>query len=87
MSVASYRLDPDDPRAPSQEQWDAMSEDERKRVVAMLPSELPRRTRLEQKLATTERRATTAEERATTAEERAAQLAQRLRELGVDPDG
>ena len=44
MSVASYRLDPDDPRAPSQEQWDAMSEDERKRVVAMLPSELPRRT-------------------------------------------
>ncbi len=61
-----------------------MSEEERKRVVATLPSELSRR--LEQELATTERRATTAEERATIAQERATRLAQRLRELGMDPE-
>ncbi|MCU0690710.1 MAG: Uma2 family endonuclease [Polyangiaceae bacterium] len=36
-----YALDPNDPRAPSQEQWTAMSERERARVVAMLPSDVP----------------------------------------------
>jgi len=44
MSVAPYELDPSDPRAPTQAQWDAMSSDERERVVHMLPSELPRQT-------------------------------------------
>jgi Uma2 family endonuclease len=34
-----YRLDPEDPRAPSQEQWDRMSPEQRDRVVAMLPSD------------------------------------------------
>jgi hypothetical protein len=34
-----WTLDPDDPRAPPQELWDRMSEDERLRVVANLPSE------------------------------------------------
>jgi hypothetical protein len=34
-------LDLDDPRAPSDEQWDAMSEEERRRVAAALPSEFP----------------------------------------------
>lgn len=38
---AAYRLDPDDPRAPTAEQWARMSEAERQRVVAELPSEFP----------------------------------------------
>ncbi|WP_438023511.1 hypothetical protein [Sorangium sp. So ce233] len=41
-----YRIDPEDPRAPSQEMWDRMSPEQRDRVVAMLPSEFtlePRR--------------------------------------------
>ena len=38
---AAYRFDPADPRSPSQEQWDRMSADERARVLAMLPAEVP----------------------------------------------
>jgi Uma2 family endonuclease len=38
---AGYVLDPDDPRAPSTEQWERMSPAERDRVVAMLPSDVP----------------------------------------------
>lgn len=34
-------VDPADPRAPSQELWDRMSESERERVIQSLPSELP----------------------------------------------
>jgi Uma2 family endonuclease len=34
-------MDPDDPRAPTEEQWAGMSDTERARVVAMLPSEVP----------------------------------------------
>jgi multidrug efflux pump subunit AcrA (membrane-fusion protein) len=37
----SYRIDPADPRAPSQEVWDRMTAEERARVVAMLPAEVP----------------------------------------------
>jgi Uma2 family endonuclease len=37
----AYRFDPADPRSPSQEQWDRMPVDERARVVAMLPAEVP----------------------------------------------
>jgi Uma2 family endonuclease len=37
----AYRFDPADPRSPSQEQWDRMAADERARVVAMLPAEVP----------------------------------------------
>ena len=37
----TYRLDPADPRAPSQDVWDGMTAEERARVVAMLPAELP----------------------------------------------
>jgi Uma2 family endonuclease len=36
-----YRIDPLDPRAPSQEVWDAMTPEQRARVVAMLPAEVP----------------------------------------------
>jgi len=36
-----YRFDPADPRAPTHEQWERMSPEERKRVVAMLPSKPP----------------------------------------------
>ena len=39
--VPRYVLDEDDPRAPSEEQWAAMSSAERARVVADLPSEFP----------------------------------------------
>jgi Uma2 family endonuclease len=37
----AYRFDPADPRSPSQEQWDRMPVEERARVVAMLPAEVP----------------------------------------------
>ncbi len=37
----TYRIDAADPRAPSQEIWDRMSPEERDRVVAMLPIEVP----------------------------------------------
>jgi len=36
-----WTVDPDDPRAPPDEIWDAMTPAERKRVVASLPSEFP----------------------------------------------
>jgi Uma2 family endonuclease len=36
-----YAFDPEDPRAPAVEQWQQMTPDERARVVAMLPAEVP----------------------------------------------
>ena len=42
MSEPVYVVDPDDPRAPPQDVWDAMSEEARRRVLASLPSEIPR---------------------------------------------
>jgi Uma2 family endonuclease len=39
---AAYEVDPKDPRAPSQEVWDALHPDERRRVLEMLPSEIER---------------------------------------------
>ncbi len=44
MSVVPYRLDAADPRAPTLEQWAAMSVEERARVVDSLPSEPPSAT-------------------------------------------
>ena len=41
MSRGTYVLDPDDPRAPTVEQWEQLSEQERAEVVAQLPSEPP----------------------------------------------
>lgn len=43
MAVDSspYLFDPNDPRAPSQSQWDRMSDAERAHVVESLPSEFP----------------------------------------------
>lgn len=41
MSVATYHVDPVDPRAPSQEVWDALGPEARRRVLDALPSELP----------------------------------------------
>ena len=38
---SAYVLDPDDPRAPTLDQWERMSPDERARVVAMLPVDVP----------------------------------------------
>lgn len=35
------KIDPDDPRAPSQEVWDALSDEERREVVRLLPNEVP----------------------------------------------
>jgi len=37
----TYVVDLDDPRAPSQEVWDSLSDAERRRVVESLPSEFP----------------------------------------------
>ncbi|TKD10255.1 Uma2 family endonuclease [Polyangium fumosum] len=39
--VESYRVEPDDPRAPPEDVWERMSEEERARVVASLPSAFP----------------------------------------------
>ena len=44
MGTHTYRLDPTDPRAPSVEQWAAMSDSERQQAVEALPSGLPRET-------------------------------------------
>jgi hypothetical protein len=47
MTAPVYVLDPLDPRAPTTEQWEAMSDVERRHVVDQLPSELPRETAAE----------------------------------------
>ena len=41
LTLRDYVLDRDDPRAPTMEQWDQMSPEERRRVVDTLPAELP----------------------------------------------
>ncbi|AKQ70710.1 hypothetical protein A176_007622 [Myxococcus hansupus] len=41
MPFEPYRIDPDDPRAPPQELWDALPPEERQRIVDSLPSEFP----------------------------------------------
>jgi hypothetical protein len=41
VDIASWRLDPDDPRAPSEAVWAAMSEAERAAVVAALSDAIP----------------------------------------------
>ena len=38
---SAWTVDPDDPRAPPEDVWDALSPTERKRVVDSLPSEFP----------------------------------------------
>lgn len=102
MSAVEYHVDPNDPRAPSQEVWDQLSEAQRARVLASLPgrsSALPdevERRRLDEMVAHTDAlRARTdalsarADEAAANADAEAARadrLAAKLRELGVDPD-
>lgn len=44
MALSDYHFDPADPRAPSHEQWAQMTDEERSRVVAQLPSEPPARS-------------------------------------------
>jgi hypothetical protein len=41
VSTAAYVIDPDDPRAPTVEQWAAMSPAERAAVAAALPTDMP----------------------------------------------
>ena len=41
MGFDSYRVDPDDPRAPPQEVWERLTPEERVRVIDSLPSEFP----------------------------------------------
>lgn len=42
MNHAGYHLDPNDPRAPTEAQWEAMTDAERRAAVDALPSEFPR---------------------------------------------
>ncbi len=42
MRPADYLVDPLDPRAPSQAEWDGMSAEARRVVLASLPSDIPR---------------------------------------------
>jgi Uma2 family endonuclease len=42
MATIGYVLDPQDPRAPTEAQWERMTEDERRAAVNALPSEIPR---------------------------------------------
>jgi nucleotide-binding universal stress UspA family protein len=92
MRHARYVVDPDDPRAPSQEVWDRLTEDERAQVLASLPSkraaeEEARRAQAEARRADEEaRRAEEEARRADALAERIERLTARLRELGVDPD-
>ncbi|HEY5960592.1 MAG TPA: Uma2 family endonuclease [Polyangiaceae bacterium] len=44
MARPPYVIDPADPRAPSEAIWQAMTEEERARVIELLPSEVPRET-------------------------------------------
>ncbi|QDE71736.1 hypothetical protein BHS09_34750 [Myxococcus xanthus] len=41
MPFEPYHVAPDDPRSPPQEIWDALSPEERQRIVDSLPSEFP----------------------------------------------
>jgi len=41
MRAARFVVDPEDPRAPSQELWDELTEAERRSILASLPSEIP----------------------------------------------
>jgi Uma2 family endonuclease len=41
MPPQTYRVNPDDPRAPPQEVWEQLSPEERARIVDSLPSEFP----------------------------------------------
>jgi hypothetical protein len=94
MGTHAYRLDPTDPRAPSVEEWAAMSDLERQQAVEALPSELPSREQdlaraLEQAQAEAENEKARAEQQQARAEQqqaRAERLAARLRELGMDVD-
>ncbi len=40
-TMPAYRVDPEDPRAPSQEEWERMTPEERTRIINSLPSEFP----------------------------------------------
>jgi hypothetical protein len=40
MESLRYEVDPNDPRAPSQEAWDRLSSEEQRRVVDSLPARL-----------------------------------------------
>ena len=42
MSTKGFKVDADDPRAPPADVWEAMTEAERAKVIASLPSEIPR---------------------------------------------
>ena len=42
MEEPVYEVDPEDPRAPPEDVWAALSEAARRRVLAQLPSEIPR---------------------------------------------
>ena len=41
MRAARFVVDPADPRAPSQALWDELTLDERRVILATLPSEIP----------------------------------------------
>jgi Uma2 family endonuclease len=41
IDTTPYLVDPNDPRAPSQSEWDRLSDAERARIVESLPSEFP----------------------------------------------
>lgn len=41
MAAPAWAIDPDDPRAPPEEVWDALSPAERRRIVDSLPSDFP----------------------------------------------
>ena len=42
MSTKGFKVDANDPRAPPADVWEAMTEAERAKVIASLPSEIPR---------------------------------------------
>jgi hypothetical protein len=88
VTTAKYVIDPSDPRAPTHEQWLALSEIERLQIVDQLPSEVPRETALaldeaRKRAEDAEQRATEETQRADAAEARAQLLVEQLLKLGI----
>jgi hypothetical protein len=81
-----YAFDPDDPRAPSEAAWERMTDEERARVVDMLPSELeppkgdPHRVAVELRAEAEAKRAEAEASRAEAEARRASDLERQLAE-------
>ena len=83
-SARLWVVDPDDPRAPPDEIWEAMSPEERQRVVDSLPGKTPKRlVEVEQRLLAAEERADAEARLRVEAQARVAELEKKLSEASA----